>query len=55
MRVVLYSSNTSKRAKPSTASVSNQEKTSPFEDKKVLFHQDNAPVHKSIKTTAKLL
>jgi hypothetical protein len=22
--------------------------------KKVLFHQDNAPVHKSIKTTAKL-
>jgi [histone H3]-lysine36 N-dimethyltransferase SETMAR len=25
-----------------------------FKKKKVLFHQDNAPVHESIKTTAKL-
>jgi hypothetical protein len=25
-----------------------------FKKKTVLFHQDNAPVHKSIKTTAKL-
>jgi [histone H3]-lysine36 N-dimethyltransferase SETMAR len=31
-----------------------KKKTAPFEEKKVLFHQDNAPCHKSIKTTAKL-
>jgi transposase len=29
-------------------------KTAPFEEKKVLFHQNNTPVHKSIRTTAKL-
>jgi [histone H3]-lysine36 N-dimethyltransferase SETMAR len=29
-------------------------KTAPFEEKKVLFHQDNALCHKSIETTAKL-
>jgi hypothetical protein len=33
----------------------NQEKTAQFEKKKVLFHQDNALCHKSIKTTTKLL
>jgi hypothetical protein len=43
-RVALYSSITSKRAMSSTVS-----KTAPFEEEKLLFHQDNAPVHKSIK------
>jgi hypothetical protein len=32
----------------------NQEKTASFEDEKMLFHQDNAPCHKSIKKTVKL-
>jgi [histone H3]-lysine36 N-dimethyltransferase SETMAR len=31
-----------------------KKQTAQFEEKKALFHQDNAPVHKSIKTTAKL-
>jgi [histone H3]-lysine36 N-dimethyltransferase SETMAR len=31
-----------------------KKKTVSFEEKKVLFHQENAPCHKSIKTTAKL-
>jgi hypothetical protein len=31
----------------------NEEKAAPFEEEKVLFHEDNAQVHKSIKATAK--
>jgi transposase len=59
MRVVLYSSITSKRAKPSIALFERlndeiKKKRPNLKKKKVLFHQDNAPVHNSIKTTAKL-
>ena len=44
MRTVFYSSITLKNAEPSIG----------MQKKKVLFHQDNAPCHKSIATMAKM-
>jgi hypothetical protein len=62
--MVLYSSITLKRARPSTANIKwrywsvytmkSRKKRPHLKKKKVLLNQDNAPVHKSIKKTAKL-
>jgi hypothetical protein len=53
--VVLYSSINSKGPDHRQRVLHrNQEKADPFKEEKVLFHQDNAPCHESIKPTPKL-